>query len=401
LRILILHNRYVYSGGEDVVVAAESELLRAYGHEVRVIEADNRTIGGMAGKVRTGLQSIYSGAWRRRVEEEAGTFRAEVVHVHNFFPLISPSVYAACKDVGVPVAQTLHNYRIICPGATLARDSRVCEECVGKSIAWPAIRHACYRNDRAATAATAAMFSFHRIAGTWNHDVDAYIALSDFGRRKFVKGGLPADRIHVKPNFTTDCGIGDGKGGYFLFAGRLSTEKGVRSLLKAYESGRITVPLKIVGTGPLDAEVDEASATLKNVEWLGKRDSLEVRELMKSALAIACPSEWYEMHPLVVIEALSVGTPVIAPRLGAFSEVICHQRTGLLYEAFDQQQLFQALQRASAHQEEMLEMREFARGAFEERYTPEANHRQLMQIYDSVSSSRNRDVRNVVPVNLW
>jgi glycosyltransferase involved in cell wall biosynthesis len=396
LRILILHNRYVYSGGEDVVVAAESELLRGYGHEVRVIEADNRTIGGVLEKVRTGLQSIYSAAWRRRVEDEIGNFRADVVHVHNFFPLMSPSVYAACKAIGVPVVQTLHNYRIICPGATLARDSRVCEECVGKSFAWPAIRHACYRNDRVATTATAALFSIHRIAGTWNHDVDAYIALSDFGRRKFVDGGLPAGRIHVKPNFTTDCGVGDGKGGYFLFAGRLATIKGVRSLLQAYGSGSITVPLKIVGTGPLDAEVGEACAILENIEWLGKREPLEVRGLMRSALAVVCPSEWYEMHPLVVIEALSVGTPVIAPRLGAFSEVICHQRTGLLYEAFDQQQLCQALQYASAHPEKMLEMRGPAREVFEKRYTPEANHRQLVQIYDSVSSSRNHDVRNII-----
>lgn len=387
-RILILHNHYQQSGGEDAVVADESELLRERGHEVRLIEADNRTIGGALDQFSAALSTIYSSGWRRRIASELADFRPHVVHVHNLFPLMSPSVYMACRDAGVPVIQTLHNYRLVCPGALLARESNICEQCIGKTVPWPAIRYACYRGSRGATAATAAMLAIHRTLGTWQRDVQAYIALTEFGRGKLVSGGYPADRIHVKPNFSRDCGTGDGAGGYFLFAGRLSAEKGLIPLLQAYRMKKKLLPLKIVGSGPLESEVKAACSDASGVTWLGKLTSSEVRNLMKSATAVVCPSECYEAHPMVAVEALSVATPIIAPRLGAFTEVFGDFDNGLMYDAFNTVQLSERLHYASEHPSQIQAMRGVARAAFERKYSAEASYTRLMQIYESAMQLR-------------
>lgn len=383
MRIIVLHNRYVYAGGEDAVVAAESGLLSQRGHEVRLVAADNRTIGGPLDQMRAALHTVYSPAWHHRIADEIHAFRPDIVHVHNFFPLMSPSVYWACGDAGIPVVQTLHNYRLLCPGAMLARESGLCERCLGKPIPWPALPRACYRGNLGATAATVAMLAVHRAAGTWQKRVQAYIALSNFGREKFVSEGFPEDRIHVKPNFTNDCGTGDGAGGYLLFVGRLSVEKGILALLEAYKLGNISSPLKIVGTGPLERAVADACSRVPNVTCLGKLDSSKVRDLMKSATAVVSPSQCYEMLPVVGVEALSVGTPVIAPRLGALAEVVSDGENGLLYDAFDTSRLHDALRYASGHPSQMLAMRSVARAEFERKYTAEVSYTRLIQIYES------------------
>jgi glycosyltransferase involved in cell wall biosynthesis len=391
MRILILHNHYQQSGGEDAVVSDESELLRERGHDVRLIEADNRTIGGALDQLSAALSTIYSSGWRSRIRAELVAFRPHVVHVHNFFPLMSPSVYMACSDAGVAVVQTLHNYRLVCPGALLARQSSICELCIGKSVPWPAVRHACYRGSRGATAATAAMLAIHRARGTWQRDVQAYVALTEFGRGKFVSGGYPADRIHVKPNFAKDCGTGDGDGGYFLFVGRLSAEKGILALLQAYRTHNNLLPLKIVGSGPLEDQVRAACAESAGITWLGKLSPSVVRTLMQSATAVACPSECYEAHPMVAVESLSAGTPVIAPRLGAFIEMVSDFENGLMYDAFDTAQLGDRLRYASEHPAQMRSMRGAARTAFEQRYSADVSYRGLMQIYEKAMQLRRSD----------
>jgi glycosyltransferase involved in cell wall biosynthesis len=383
VRIIVLHNRYVYAGGEDAVVAEEHELLREHGHEVRLIEADNRTIGGPIDRLIAAGSTIYSPSWRRRMAAELAAFRPQLVHVHNFFPLMSPSVYLGCRDAGIPVVQTVHNYRLVCPGGYLARESRICELCIGKRVAWPAIRHACYRGSRGATAATVAMLSIHRARGTWQRDVHAYIALTEFGRGKLVGGGYPADRIHVKPNFARECGTGDGAGAYFLYAGRLSAEKGILALLQAYRLRSNLLPLKIAGKGPLEKEVQAACSEIPSMTWLGSLPPAEVRNLMKSATAVVCPSECYEMQPLTALEALSVGSPVIAPRLGGLADVVSSAENGLTYEAFQTSQLSEALRYASEHPHQMRAMRSAARATFERKFSAEVVYARLMQIYGS------------------
>jgi len=272
----------------------------------------------------------------------------------------------------------------LCPGAMLARESNICEQCLGRRVPWPAIRRACYRGSLGASATAVAMLSFHRATGTWKRRVQAYTVPSTFGRDKFVSQGFPADRIHVKPNFTADCGTGNGGGGYFLFVGRLSAEKGILALLQAYESASVPLPLKIVGVGPLDSKVVDVCSRVPGISWLGKLEPFEVRSLMKQARTVVCPSECYEMLPVTAVEAFSVGTPVIAPRLGAFTEVIRHGENGLLYEAFNTLQLNEALRFASDHATQMLAMRGAARSEFEHKYNADASYSCLMQIYESV-----------------
>ena len=254
----------------------------------------------------------------------------DVVHFHNTFPLISPAAYYAVQREGVPVVQTLHNFRLLCPGATLFRDGAVCEECIEQRSFRPAMAHKCYRGSRPATATVAAMLTVHQVVRTWQRKVDLYIAVSEFARRKFVAGGVPASRIVVKPNFVwPDPGVGAGSGGYALFVGRLSAEKGISVLAEAWrELGEI--PLVVAGDGPL-----AGTEWPEGVSWVGRQTREKVLELMRDARVLIVPSECYENGPLTVLEAFACGLPVIASDLGSMAEAVDHERTGWLFQPGD------------------------------------------------------------------
>jgi glycosyltransferase involved in cell wall biosynthesis len=386
LRILILHNRYQQEGGEDVVVRAEMDLLLQQEHTVRIVEADNAQINGLFSQMRTAIEAVYSPGARRRVASELAAFGPDVVHVHNFFPLLSPGVYYACRDAGVPVVQTLHNYRLICCNAVLFRDGRVCEECVGRPFAWPGIVHCCYRGSRLGTASIAAMQAAHRAGGTWQECVDMYVALTEFSRDTFVRGGLPADKIAVKPNFAARRGpAGIGRGDYGLFVGRLSPEKGIETLLAACEYTTERFPIWIVGDGPL-AEQTKAAAAKSSILHLGRRTQDEVSELMRDAAFLILPSLCYENFPLVIAEAFEAGLPVIASDLGSPGSLVTPGRTGLLFRPGDPKSLAEQIDWAVAHPEELSRMRRRARWEYEEKYTPERNYELLMEIYEQTLS---------------
>jgi glycosyltransferase involved in cell wall biosynthesis len=224
----------------------------------------------------------------------------------------------------------------------------------------------------------------HKVRSTWTRKVDKYVALTDFARRKFVSAGLPASMIACKPNFVpTDPGVGSGDGGYVLFVGRLSAEKGISTLLAAWQMLSLDRKLKIAGDGPMRTSVGELANRCSNIEWLGRRSDAEVFDLMRSAVAVVCPSEWYEGFPLVVIEAFASGAPVIASRIGGLGEIIEHGRTGLLFAPGSAKGLVEAIEWAFTHSSEMGLMRRSARAEYETKYTPERNYRMLMDIYRS------------------
>jgi glycosyltransferase involved in cell wall biosynthesis len=311
-------------------------------------------------------------------------FEPDLVHVHNFFPLISPAVHHAAHNRGVPVIQTLHNYRLLCPASTLLRNGSVCEDCTHQWYPISAVRHACYRKSRAASAATANMLVLHRALGTWQKTVSRFIALSEFARRKFASSGIPADRIAVKPNFLADDpGPGQGNGDYVLFVGRLSDEKGIACLLQAWKTLRSKLRLVIVGDGPLAPMVRDYVSTDRTVECLGFLDRSEILELMGRAFALVFPSIWYEAFPLVLAEALARGLPVIASNLGSMAEIITHRRTGLLFAPSSPIDLANSLQWAFDHRDEVRAMRDCARSEFEAKYTAVTNYRMLMNIYEA------------------
>jgi glycosyltransferase involved in cell wall biosynthesis len=312
--------------------------------------------------------------------------KPDVVHFHNTLPLISPSAYYACARHRIPVVQTLHNYRLVCPAATFLRGGHLCEDCLGRRIAWPAVAHGCYRKSRAASAAVASMLATHRALHTWQTKVDAYIALSEFARKKHIAGGIPADRLAVKPNFIhPDPGsrAPDETGKYALFVGRLSEEKGLRGLLSAWKRLTQPIPLFLLGEGPMREEITlqlDASG-ISVVSLLGDVAREEVLRWMRGAQFLVCPSHWFEGCPLVIVEAFASGIPVIATGHGPTAEMVDHNRTGLHVRPGDDADLAEKVAWAWAHPAEMQFMGQAGRREFERKYSAEGNYRQLIALY--------------------
>jgi glycosyltransferase involved in cell wall biosynthesis len=374
-RVLVAHNSYQQRGGEDTVVEAEIALLRRHGHEVELLARHNDEVNEI-GRAAMALQTI----WSRRTRSDARTlirhFRPDVVHVHNTFPLISPSLYWSCEDAGVPVVQTLHNFRIACPQAMLLREGKVCEDCLGR-LPLPAVRHGCYRGSRSQTAVLASMIALHRGIGTWQRKVTLFIALNEFCRRKFVQAGLPEDRLVVKPNFVEAPALTDGPRDGFLLVGRLSEEKGLRTLAQAWQGVKSGTTLRVAGEGPLDGLM----AGLNGVELLGMQSLLNVQGLMTQARALVLPSIWYENFPRTLVEAFGAGLPVIASRIGALAELVTDGETGLLFEPGNTSSLVERIEWARLNPAEMARMGRRAREVYDAEFTPERNHEQLMAIY--------------------
>ncbi len=382
MKILVVHNHYQIRGGEDESFEVEVNTLRGAGHEVVTYTQDNERVERI-GRVRTAVRTVWSQQTYREVRRVLADENIGLVHVQNFFPLISPSVYYAGRTARVPVVQTLRNYRLLCPNSLFFRDGHVCEDCMGKFVPWPGIVHTCYRDSKTATATVGGMITIHRLLRTWDHMVDLYVALTEFARKKFIQGGIPADKIVVKPNCVyPDPGIGGGAGGYILFVGRLSAEKGVSTLLDAWQQVGHGRRLCVVGEGPLRPVVEEASRRMPEIEYLGRQELAEVYRLMGEAEAVVFPSEWYETFGRVAIEAFAKQTPVVAARIGAIAEVVDDGRTGLLFEPGNVGDLCRQLEWVWSHPGAMVEMGQEARREYEAKYTASRNYEMLMEIYE-------------------
>ena len=380
MKILFVHNRYQQVGGEDAVCDAEMALLSMNRHSASLALHDNSAINSFPSRVKAFLDVTYSNKSRQWMRDEICKHKPDVVHVHNFFPLLSPSIYDACIESGIAVVQTLHNYRTICPGALLMRDGNICEDCMNGS-AYLSVRHRCYRGSAIGTFAVARMVQKHRALGTWNSKVNRFIVLTEFARSKFISAGFPEDKILVKPNFSVDSQANENGGNQkrvgALFVGRISQEKGVTTLINAWRT--LGIPLRVAGTGPLDHEV--ASLTGGVVTFLGMLDQNAVRKEMSRAAFLVMPSECYEGFPMVLVEAFSLGLPVVASRLGAMAEIVEDGITGLHFEAGNAKDLVHKVKWMQEHPAERHQMGRNARKAYEEKYTPERNYKILMNIY--------------------
>ena len=381
MNVLLVHNFYQQPGGEDQVFADETDLLRTHGTEVGTFTMHNSAVETM-GKLAVAGRTIWNRQSAATVADAARSFNADVVHFHNTFPLISPAAYSAAASAGAAVVQTLHNYRLLCPSATLFRDGHVCEDCVHKPVAWPAVQHACYRNSRLGSAAVAAMLTVHNARRTWENDVDAYVALTHFSRDKFIEGGLPAERVFVKPNFVApDPGIGTGSGidgqPYAIFVGRLTHEKGVETVLSAWRSIGTKLRLKILGDGPLRDVVVAAAKENPGIEYLGRRPMNDVLELVGNARMLVFPSLWYEGLPRTIIESFARGTPVVASNLGSMAELISPGHNGMLFTAGNASDLAATV----LADRDWKSLRENARATFQEKYTAAPNYEALQNIY--------------------
>ncbi|PKD39391.1 glycosyl transferase family 1 [Methylomonas sp. Kb3] len=386
MKILVVHNRYQQAGGEDSVVSAEISLLSQYGHNVEVWTVDNNTLtGGLGGKVKVALSTCHSKTSLAAADKLLGSLKPDLVHVHNFFPQISPAIYDACINVGVPVVQTLHNYRLICPGAFLMRDGKICEQCINGSP-YQAVLYGCYRNSRLGSLVVAHMVARHRALRTWNTKVDRFIALTEFAKSKFVQAGFPEDKICVKPNFVADSPSVESLGHagrdtrQALYVGRLSPEKGIATLVEAWGGLHGDCVLKVAGSG----ELSNRFVGMDNVQLLGFQNSQAIACLMQQAGFLILPSEWYEGFPMVLLEAFANGLPVIASQVGSLAEVVQEGETGLLFEPGNSKDLAQKARWLLEHPAEQVRMGLNAKRAYNEKYTAEINYTQLAAIYADV-----------------
>jgi glycosyltransferase involved in cell wall biosynthesis len=382
MKLLLCHNHYQQAGGEDEVFAAESALLESFGHRVVRYTVHNERIADM-GRARLATDTLWNRESHRHVRRLIRHERPDVVHFYNTFPLLSPAVYHAARNEGCPVVQSLHNYRLLCPNGLFYREGRICEDCLGKFVPWNGVLHKCHRNDRAATAVTTAMLVGHRLLGTWKRTVDIYVAgMTNFVREKFRAGGIPVDRLVLKPNFVfPDPGEGAGDGGYALFAGRLTPEKGLATLLEAWKRLPEGRSLTILGDGQMAPEVERAAACHPGIEWLGRKSLDETFALLQRAAFLICPSQWYEAMPRILVDSFAVGTPVLASDLGAMADVVHDGLEGLHFRAGDADHLAERASWLFDHPDERSKMRAAARAEYQDRFTAEKSHAILMDVY--------------------
>ena len=386
MKILFCHNFYQQPGGEDQSFAAEASLLESHGHQVLRFTRHNDTIARMRG-FEVAQRTIWSRDTFHKLRELIRRERPAIMHCTNTFPLISPAAYYAARAEGVPIVQSLRNYRLFCVNAYFLRNGCVCEDCLGKGVPWPGVLHGCYRTSRTSSAVVAATIGLHWVLRTWTRMVDRYFTLTEFSRRKFIEGGLPARLVAVKPNFIDpDPGPGNGQGGYAVFIGRLSPEKGIKTLLSAWSQLDGRLPLKIIGDGPLAESVKAAADSTASIDWLGRRQPQEVLAMLGEAALLVMPSIWYETFGRTIIEAYAKGTPVVASRLGAMAELVHHGRTGLLFEPGNPEDLAGKIRALVDDPGRLIRMRRAVRREYEEKYTAETNYEMLMAIYAAAAA---------------
>lgn len=389
MKILIAHNRYQESGGEDAVFETEAALLKDFGEDVRLYERSNKELETLS--VFEKLRYLCSLGWARRsyndMKRLIREFRPDVVHFHNIFFMISPAAYLACKEENVPVVQSQHNFRLLCSNALFFRDGQICEECTERSL-WRGVVHGCYKKSRFMTAVLVKMLQDHWKKDTWRTMVDCYITATEFSRQKYIRAGIPKDRIVVKSNFLYPDPKGKNHdGGYALYVGRLSTEKGVDVLLKAWQTIK-DVPLKIAGQGPLGDELKDLAREQgsDNVEFLGYVSQSQYEDCMRGAKFLIVPSVCYENFPRIVVESYAYGLPVVAGRLGGMPEFVVDRRTGLLFNAGDANDLRNKVRWLLENPGELDGLRRWARTEYEQKYAARQSYQKLIEIYRKVIS---------------
>ena len=382
-RILLVHNYYQHPGGEDTVFSSEKSLLLEHGHTVFEYTDSNKRIE-LLGNINSAVQTIWSRSSYNAIKKKLMEVKPDIVHFHNTFMLVSPSAYYACSEMGIPVIQTLHNYRLLCSNALLFRNSAVCEDCINLKNLLPGVYHKCYRNSYSQSTIVAGMLGIHRHIRTWQNKIDLYISLTEFARQKFVQGGLPEEKIIVKPNFITSNEISDctGVGEYAIFIGRLTFEKGVDILLSAWD--KLQIPLKIVGDGELRESVQKYAKKSNFIEYMGQLSQKSVIDLLKKSRFLVFPSRLYEGLPMTIVEAFSCGVPVIASDLTPRAELICDSEIGILYSSNDPASLAYKAESLWNHPGICARMGRNARREYEDKYTPENNYELLQKIYQYV-----------------
>jgi len=387
MKVLLVHNFYQSSSpsGEDIVFKNEVALLKAQGIHVITYEKFNDEIGKGIGRFKSAFKTIWSKETYQELKSLVKKEKPDIAHFHNIWYLISPSAYYVCKNAGIPVVQTLHNFRMFCVNGLLSRNGKVCEDCIGKPP-WRGAIRGCYRNSIFYSTPIALTEFIHKTIGTWENKVDAYIALTEFGRQKYIKAGFPAEKIFVKPNFLDNPPEPSfNHKGYAVFLGRLSVEKGLCTLVEAWKKVK-NLTLKIVGDGPLREDLKNfvSNSKIENIEFTGRKDFEECLKLLKGSLFMVIPSQCYECFPMAIREAFACGKAVIASNLGSMAEILKDGKTGVLFEPGNIDELASKITWMIENEKECIQMGKNARLEFEAKYTAERNFEILMNIYKGV-----------------
>jgi glycosyltransferase involved in cell wall biosynthesis len=380
LRILILHSRYLSgdASGENRVVEDECRLLQEGDHDVRLWQPSPTEVRGL-GLVRTSARAIWSRPAAQQVVDLVRKHRSDVVHIHNLTPALSPAVIRGVAAEGIPVLVTLHNYRYMCLPATFLRDDRICEDCLGH-IPWRGVYHRCYRGSTLASGVMATAFTLHGKLGTFGK-VAKFLAVSSFVKEKYIEAGFPPESIAIKSNFAWPAEVREGAGDYFLFAGRLSAEKGVETLIKAWD--RSLGRLVIVGDGPQGSML-RASAS-DGVEFRGFVPGEQIPEILKAARALLLPSICYEAQPRTVLEAYAVGVPVLASDIGGISDLVSDGTTGFAVSPHDLEAWKHTMGRLN-NDSLAINLGANALKVWEAQYSPKRALRNLEQAYETAAA---------------
>ncbi len=393
IKILQVHEYYIQPGGEDTIFESEVALLQQHGHPVVSYFERNTRTAAMP-RASLALQTVWSWESYHKLLDVLQQEKPDVAHFHNTFPLISPSAYYACRKAGVPVIQSLHNPRLICPVSTLYRNGKTCTDCLGKTPPYPSVLHGCYHHSRAQTSVIATLLTTHRLIGTWKKLVDNYTVATDFFRRMFIRAGLPEKKIYYKPLFVVPAippRDSHTAGDYALYVGRLAPEKGIHTLLAAWQKTQI--PLKIRGSGDLESQVRKLidQSQSENIEIIGRLSKVELDRLISRARFLIWPSEgYYETFGFVAVESYSLGVPVIGSRTGVNAEIVRDGITGLHFTAGDPEDLANKMRWAWEHTEEMIKQGQNARDEYEAKYTAAKNYDMLLNLYEgTIANYRN------------
>jgi|TARA_B100000959_G_scaffold151852_1_gene159203 glycosyltransferase involved in cell wall biosynthesis len=379
MRILFVHNYYQQSGGEDQVFLAEQDLMKNHGLDVHQYVVHNYTLQTIQSRIKTALNLVYSKESKISFSNYLAEINPDIVHCHNFFPLLTPSIFDACKDMNIPSVLTLHNYRLICPSAMLMRNGKPWEFSINHNPLWT-IPLKIYRNSYFGTASLAWMINYHKNKDTWKNKIDRIIILTQFAKKKFIEAGFSAKNLVVKPNFIPDPITSPvEKKPFCLFVGRLSPEKGIKFLLDSWQS--IDYKLKIIGDGPLKNHVLTAG---ENVDYLGSFPNEKVKVYLQEAQFLVFPSTWYEGFPMVLVEALACGTPALVTNIGSMKEIIDDETNGLHFQFNDSTSFINQVNRMIKNKQFCSDLGQSAREKYLKNYTPEINYGQLLGIYQDI-----------------
>jgi glycosyltransferase involved in cell wall biosynthesis len=362
-------------------------MLRTRGHEVFEYVVDNKEIDQRR-LISVGIRSVWNGDHYQRVKTLVRRIKPDIVKVDNYFPLLSPSIFEAAKSMGVSTVLSVRNYRLVCASGTLFRDGRICTDCIAGGSALPAIRHRCFHNSYLRTASVVLSTGYAHLRGTWMNSVDRYIAVSEIVKKLLVSGGFSADKISVKPNSIQDTGPGDGSGKFAIYVGRLTEEKGIRTLLAAWEKVGARMPLKVIGDGPLEELVQQAAKRAPCIEYLGRRALAEVCEHIGRAAVLVFPSEWLEPFGRTIVEAYSKGTPVVAANTESMQDMIEDGQTGVLFKAGDSDDLAGKVLSLANNIHGLNRMRIGARARYLKLYSEEHTYSEMMDIFARALSNK-------------